>query len=390
MKVGREWMTGGKMLRVYYGERQVGTLAMAGGYKTAFQYSDEWLEHGFSISPFSLPLKKQVFVPTKDHFDGLFGVFADSLPDNWGRLLLDRLLRQHGENPDDLTPIDRLAIVGKSGMGALTYHPEKTFSASSDTTDLDELAAQCQKILNTEYSDKLDELYRLGGTSGGARPKIMTTIDGESWIIKFPAHVDDKRISGKMEYDYSCCARQCKINMSETRLFPSEKCEGYFGTRRFDRVSDKRGERRIHMLTAAALLELNFEDPSLDYHSLMKLTKILTRDCYEDVENMFRRMCFNVFAHNRDDHSKNFTYLYDEMQDSWRLSPAYDLTYSRTSYGEHTTTVDGNGRNPGRKDLLAVGMAAGMEKKCCLEIIEEIERCVKAMLGKYLLFTDFS
>lgn len=178
--------------------------------------------------------------------------------------------------------------------------------------------------------------------------------------------------------------------MSETRLFPPEKCEGYFGTRRFDRVSDKRGDRRIHMLTAAALLELNFKDPSLDYHSLMKLTKILTRDCYEDVENMFRRMCFNVFAHNRDDHSKNFTYLYDEMQDSWRLSPAYDLTYSRTSYGEHTTTVDGNGRNPGRKDLLAVGMAAGMEKKCCLEIIEEIERCVKAMLGRYLLFTDFS
>lgn len=82
MKVGREWTTGGK-------------------------------------------LKKQVFVPTKDHFGGLFGVFADSLPDNWGRLLLDRLLRQHGENPDDLTPIDRLAIVGKSGMGALTYHPER-------------------------------------------------------------------------------------------------------------------------------------------------------------------------------------------------------------------------------------------------------------------------
>ena len=113
------------------------------------------------------------------------------------------------------------------------------------------------------------------------------------------------------------------------------------------------------MLTAAALLELDFEQLSLDYHSLMKLTKILTRDNTEDIENMFRRMCFNVFAHNRDDHSKNFTYLYDEEKDSWRLSPAYDLTYSSTYYGEHTTIVDGNGRNPGRKEILQLELCQG-------------------------------
>ena len=135
------------------------------------------------------------------------------------------------------------------------------------------------------------------------------------------------------------------------------------------------------MLTAAALLELDFEQPSLDYHSLMKLTKILTRDNTEDIENMFRRMCFNVFAHNRDDHSKNFTYLYDEEKDSWRLSPAYDLTYSSTYYGEHTTTVDGNGRNPGRKEILTVGITAGMKKEVCVDIMDQIEKCVRDMLG---------
>ena len=175
----------------------------------------------------------------------------------------------------------------------------------------------------------------------------MTSIGNEEWIIKFPAHVDGKD-AGKMEYDYSCCARKCEITMSETKLFPSGICKGYFGTRRFDRVPDQNGIKRVHMLTAAALLELDFEQPSLDYHSLMKLTKILTKDHYADVESMFRRMCFNVFAHNRDDHSKNFTYLYDEEKDQWRLSPAYDLTYSNTYYGEHTTTVDGNGKDPGR------------------------------------------
>ena len=376
-------MKHGNALQVLYDGKLVGTLAMTADHKAAFQYSEEWIENGFPISPFSLPLKEQVFVPTKDHFNGLFGVFADSLPDNWGRLLLNRLLRAHKQNPDKLTVLDRLAIVGKSGMGALTYYPEREINEKYGDVDLDELAEQCQKILNTEYSDKLDELYRLGGTSGGARPKIMTTIDGEEWIIKFPAHVDGKN-AGKMEYDYSCCAKECGITMSETRLFTSEKCEGYFGIKRFDRISDKNGQKRIHMLTAAALLELDFEQPSLDYHSLMKLTKILTRDDEKDIEEMFCRMCFNVFAHNRDDHSKNFTYLYDEENDRWSLSPAYDLTYSNTYYGEHTTTVDGNGRNPGRKELLAVGIAAGMKKETCVESMNMIEKCVKNMLGNYL------
>ena len=370
-------------LQVYYDKRLVGTLAMTARQMVAFQYSDEWLENGFSISPFSLPLKKQVFVPTKDCFSGLFGAFADSLPDNWGRLLLNRLLRAHKQNSEELNVLERLAIVGKSGMGALTYYPEKQLSDQQSKADLDELAEQCQKILNTEYSDKLDELYQLGGTSGGARPKIMTTINDGDWIIKFPVHVDGKDV-GKMEYDYSCCAKECGISMTETRLFPSEKCKGYFGIKRFDRILTRDNIKKVHMLTAAALLELDFEQPSLDYHELMKLTKILTRDNYEDMENMFRRMCFNVFAHNRDDHSKNFSYIYDEEKDSWRLSPAYDLTYSNTYYGEHTTSVDGNGRNPGEKEILAVGISAGMKKDTCTEIMEKIKKCVNEQLGAYL------
>ena len=163
----------------------VGTLALTPDHKAAFEYSDDWLEKGFSISPFSLPLKKQVFLPQKDYFDGLFGVFADSLPDAWGQLLLERLLRKQGENKDLLTVLDCLAIVGESGMGALSYRPTQNIYEEQETENLDELARQCEKVLNTEYSDKLYELYRLGGTSGGARPKIMTEIERESWIIKF-------------------------------------------------------------------------------------------------------------------------------------------------------------------------------------------------------------
>ena len=380
-------MREGNALQVFYDEKLVGTLAMTADHKAAFQYSEEWIENGFPISPFSLPLKKQVFVPTKDYFDGLFGVFADSLPDNWGRLLLDRLLRAHKQNPDKLTVLDRLAIVGKSGMGALTYYPEKKIDEQYGDVDLDELAEQCRKILNTEYSDRLDELYRLGGTSGGARPKIMTTVNGEEWIIKFPAHVDGEN-AGKMEYDYSCCAKKCGIIMSETRLFPSENCEGYFGIKRFDRISDKNGTKRIHMLTAAALLELNFEQPSLDYHSLMKLTKILTRDNEKDMREMFRRMCFNVFAHNRDDHSKNFSYIYRDREKRWILSPAYDLTYSNSIGGEHATTVNGNGVDPGMEDLLSVAKKIGIGMAKARKTAAKIQECVHERLRDYLSDTE--
>lgn len=140
------------------------------------------------------------------------------------------------------------------------------------------------------------------------------------------------------------------------------------------------------MATVAALLELDFNQPSLDYHDLMKLTRIMTRDNKMDVENMFRRMCFNVFAHNRDDHSKNFSFVYDTESETWRLSPAYDLTYSTTHYGEHTTSVDGNGQDPGETELLTVGVQAGMKKKQCQEIINEIKQRVEEDLKAYTTF----
>ena len=156
-----------KVLHVYYGERLVGTMALTESKKAAFEYADEWLGDGFSISPFSLPLEKRVFVPTKDYFRGLFGVFADSLPDAWGQLLLDRMLKKHGINRDEFSIIDRLAVVGTQGMGALIYRPERNLSYGQDVDNLDELAEECQRILNTEETEKLDGKDRGGfGTTG--------------------------------------------------------------------------------------------------------------------------------------------------------------------------------------------------------------------------------
>lgn len=231
-------MSQNKYLHVLYHNIPVGTLAMAQSRLVAFEYTEDWLKNGFSISPFSLPLRKEVFLPSKYYFQGLWGVFADSLPDAWGRLLLERLLKTQGKNPDLLTVLDCLVIVGTSGMGALTYEPEEEWAATPDYLDLDDLAYQCKKILNTKYSDKLDELFSLGGTSGGARPKILTEINNEPWIIKFPASPDGEN-AGFMEYEYYLCAKKCGISMSESQLFPSQKCKGYFGTRRFDRQKKK-------------------------------------------------------------------------------------------------------------------------------------------------------
>lgn len=368
-----------KKLEVYYRDTMVGMLALTNSGKVAFEYTDTWIEDGFAISPFSLPLKKQVYIPAKDVFHGLYGVFADSLPDAWGNVLLNRMLREKGIDTNAISVLDRLSIVGQSGMGALTYRPEVIFGKEHGELNLDSLAVACKRVLTSEESDNLDELYRLGGTSGGARPKVLMKIKDENWIVKFPAHVD-RPDSGKMEYDYSVCAKKCGIQMTETKLFGSDICTGYFGTKRFDR----RGDERLHMLSAAALLELDFEQPSMDYHDLMKLTKILTRDNPRDLDNMYRRMCFNVFAHNRDDHSKNFTFLYEEGLNRWCLSPAYDMTYSETYYGEHTTSVDGNGRDPGKSELLAVGIKAGMKRNSCEQIISEIGGCVHHMLSEYL------
>ena len=373
-----------KSLQVFYNEKKVGTLALMKNNIVAFEYDSNWITNGFSISPFSLPLKKQVFIPRIDPFDGLYGVFSDSLPDGWGRLLVDRMLNSQNINPREISQIDRLAIVGETGMGALSYKPEYNLLEDKDyQEDYDNLALSCKKILNTEYSADLDKLFKLGGSSGGARPKILTKIDNEDWIIKFPSSLDDSNI-GKLEYLYSVCAKKCKIDIPETKLFPSKISSGYFGIKRFDRKKlSTEAIRKLHMISVSGLLETSHRIPNLDYNDLMQLTLNLTKS-FEEVEKLFRLMCFNVFSHNRDDHSKNFSFIYNEDLNKWELSPAYDLTYSYSINGEHATTINGNGVNPGLNDILKVAEKIGLDKKKAEKIAIEIKEIVKKDLEIFL------
>lgn len=240
------------------------------------------------------------------------------------------------------------------------------------------LQAECEKIFATSNSDNLDTLFKMGGSSGGARPKVFYKIDGEEWIVKFPSSYDCNNI-GVQEYEYSLCALKCGIDMTETRLLPSSNGSGYFAVKRFDRNNNK----KVHMVSVSGLLETSHRIPSLDYNTLMKLTLILTGS-YEEVEKMYRLMCFNIFAHNRDDHSKNFSYIYKQSEKRWVLSPAYDLTYSNSFGGEHATTVAGNGVNPGMTEIISVAQNIGLNVEKAKKTASGIKECVFVMLRDYL------
>lgn len=364
---------------VYIGQRHVGALAET-KHRAAFQYSDEWLETGYSISPFSLPLDKRLYIPEYNPFEGVWGVFADTLPDGWGRLIVDRYIRRKfNMNADEVDSFQRLTLVSDSGMGALNYKPSIDVLDDEYIGNFDELAKECKKLLEEDFVDDLDALFQFGGSSGGARPKIHTKINGEDWIIKFPSSYDSKNI-GLQEYEYSNCARMCGLEMSETRLFDSKTCAGYFGTKRFDRKPDG---SKVHMVSVSGLLETSHRYPNLDYIQLMKLTQAMTQDMQE-MKKMYDLMCFNVFAHNRDDHSKNFSFLYLEDEQRWTLSPAYDLTYSSSQGGEHATTIDGEGRRPGLEDVLRVARKAGIDARYARARAKEIEEIVMTMLKQYL------
>lgn len=203
-----------KQIEVIYNNCEVGRLALTKDGLCAFEYAIEWIQDGFSISPFELPLRSGVFVANPRPFYGGFGVFDDCLPDGWGLLVLDKYLQQQGINPRRLTLLDRLALVGSTGRGALEFRPDKSVVTKQDYSDLEKLALEAEQILGSDNytGDGIEEFQRRGGSPGGARPKIFTHYEGKEWLVKFRAKQDSKRI-GLEEYEYSILAKRCGIEM---------------------------------------------------------------------------------------------------------------------------------------------------------------------------------
>lgn len=399
----------------------VGTLMVHEG-RIYFEYDAGLLDQGLSISPIHLPVQPGLKRFERDVGDGLAGVFDDSLPDGWGRLMVDRHIKGLGVAPTHLHPIHRLALVGSLGMGALVYRPTEAGSlgalmpnnehgamalksGQASSVVWDQLATEAQRVLADfagEPAEVFARLQAINGSSGGARPKVVCWISEDMdwvslgpraqkkvfeassappvslkpWLVKFPNQSDGVE-SGAVEFVYAQMAALAGIEMMPVHLFQSEQSGtglGYFGTERFDRselVSFEDRPKRWHLHSAAGLLHADFRVPALDYVDLIKLTARLTRN-QADVWSMYRLAVFNVLAHNRDDHGKNFSFLMDETG-QWRLSPAYDLTFSQGIRGEQSTLVAGVGRDPGVDDLKRLASEVGMDPKQALREIDAVQ-----------------
>ncbi|CAA6799423.1 MAG: HIPA PROTEIN [uncultured Sulfurovum sp.] len=352
--------------------------------KVFFEYDKDFLKSSFELSPYKLPLKEGLFECKDMTFEGLWGVFNDSLPDGWGRLLLDRHLRKLGINLHEVSVLERLAYVGQFGMGALSYEPQSIREEIGlDKIILDDLAEFSEAILKGKSEELLDELLTLGGSSGGARPKVLIQLDKQReqiihgsrvlqegfshWMVKFASSVDGKEI-GAVEYAYSLMARDAGLDMPKTTLLHDKK-GAYFACERFDRI----GEKRVHMQTVSGLIHSDFRYPSLDYDDLLTLSLHITKSVLEQ-KKVFRLACFNLFSHNRDDHAKNFSFVMNE-KGVWSFSPVYDITFSSGPGGEHSTMYLGEGKNPSSEQLLK--LAEKHHIKDGSKIIIEVKRSIE-------------
>lgn len=377
-----------KQLRVIYTplELTVGTLVQSGR-DILFEYDPAFIGSGLQLSPYRLRLSGGLQRSGEPRLrDGLHGLFDDSLPDGWGLLLMDRYCRQQGRSTP-LSPLERLAFIGHNGMGALAYEPAESLQTNPDLFDLATLADEAAQVYQGEAHDVIPLLAKAGGSPGGARPKILVgisedgqMISGEStlpegyrhWLIKFPAKREDE--AGIKEYAWYLMALDAGLAMMESTLFRAGDLT-CFGTQRFDRD----GHRRIHMHTAANLVDADFRAPSLSYSDLCLLTADLTKN-HADMMMMYRLMIFNVLAHNRDDHGKNFAFLMNE-QGEWRLAPPYDLTFSYGPGGEHTADIAGKGKSITNADMLRVADDAGIPRNRAIEIIDQVETVTRRQDG---------
>ncbi|MGC9991735.1 MAG: type II toxin-antitoxin system HipA family toxin [Candidatus Cybelea sp.] len=328
----------------------VGRIALDRGI-ALLEYDSDFIASGLTLNPYLPPPAKGLVEPKSPRdFDGLPGFIADSLPDAWGRLLMHRRAEAAGISYSSLTPLDKLAVIGSRAMGALTYEPEIA-SDHPEAVDLERLAAQSLELLEGRDIAMLPVLERLGGSSGGARPKALIAFnqstnaiaDGtgrmpngfEAWLVKFRSSRNDLEDFGPQEAAYADMARDAGLSVAPTRLFPGT-AYGYFGTQRFDRLA---GDGRLHMLSAAAMLDMDWESGGLDYDHLLRLGRYVVQR-HDAAERLFARMVFNVVASNRDDHAKQHAFLMNE-RGAWDLAPSFDLTFARGRGGEHYLAVKG-------------------------------------------------
>jgi serine/threonine-protein kinase HipA len=400
---------------ILWGTR-IGAVALDDGEAVAsFQYDPDFLGSGIEVAPLTMPLRREPYsFPGLDpeSFHGLPGLLSDSLPDRYGHALIDAWLAGQGRAPESFDSVERLCYVGTRGMGALEFRPSQG-PASSATRDLDvaELVELASEVLSRrqELIASLAEghqrramldILSVGASAGGARAKAVIAWNPQSnvvrsgqvpelgpgfehWLLKFDGVSEnrdkdalaDPQGFGAIEYAYSLMAGDAEIEMSECRLL-EEGGRRHFMTRRFDRGRD--GSKR-HMLSLAALAHLDFNQPGAHSYEQSFLTIRRLGLGADTVEQMFRRMTFNIVARNQDDHVKNIAFLMDRAGD-WRLAPAFDLAYSYRPGSRwtsaHQMTMNGKRDDFTMIDFSECGRTAGLPRGRAERIVEQIREVV--------------
>jgi serine/threonine-protein kinase HipA len=370
---------------------------------STFQYSTSFLKSNIEPSPLMMPTQERIFETSRDHinFHNLPYLLSDSLPDDFGNIMMKEWLRQRQISIDSINPVDRLSYVGRRGMGALEYEPIKHSSESEYNVNVGDIVKVAEKVLErkkeTSYNDidrdSLSDILRIGTSAGGARAKALIAIkankNGEIleirpgdiiqpkgysyWLLKIDGAnentLGEGEGLGKIEYAYYLLAKKCGITISESRLY-EENNRFHFLTKRFDRTDQ--GEK-IHMQTFGTLAGIDYRIPkATSYETLFRVMKRL-RLPYNQFEQQYRRSIFNVVMRNHDDHVKNFSFLMDKSG-KWQISPAYDVNYSYSQGGTwtntHQSSINGKFDKFTREDLLTLGNNFGIKKAG--DILDEI------------------
>lgn len=407
-------------IEVYYdgfGEhRLVGYVTLQNN-RPVFGYDASWLASGYELSPIEMPLQSRLYLGKHHTSHYLSGLIADSLPDGWGMLLMDRFFRKEFSlSAKDIDVLHRLAYIGDRAMGALSFRPIHYNGTDDAELNLSQIARANEKILSGHDSDILSELIVVGGSPQGARPKALVMFDSDTlsistdlkqtyqhntnpddtnlatpWLIKFPAQHEDKSVC-LLEVLYADMATRAGLVMPKHHYFDIDSKHGAFGVERFDRVlnnvssqSIEKGNQshsffeRVHFHTLAGLLDLDFRLPSLDYLSYLRCVRMMTQS-QAQVEQAYRHVVFNVVMNNKDDHSKNFSFIMGKTG-NWLLAPVYDMTYNTGINGYHQMDVCGEAKNPTLSDLLNLAKLADIKASQAKTMIEQVVATAEHMLS---------
>jgi len=377
-------------INAYIYGKKIGTMIEHDGV-IYFEYDKEFKLEGIEISPIKLHTTKTKDAYTNHEqttlYHGMAGVFFDSLPDKHGMHFINRYFQKQGLKPFEVSLLHKLAFIGDRGMGAIEYIPQEEDGV--ETADISINAKDAYEQMNQGLKEKDSSIETLMNIResvspvGGGRPKILVQYNYdtkeirlnkkelhhgyERAIIKFDEIYDGVGTIGLTTLEYICMsmAKELGINTAQFELIKENNAK-HLLVKRFDRDES---DEKIHMCTASGLMHTDISIlKSTSYENLFALTRMICKS-QEDIEELFRRMVLNILIFNFDDHAKNFAYLMDK-HGKWRLSPAYDITYSKGAMKSHTTTIVGKDLDITRADLLKVAKSQSIKSASAIKIID--------------------